>query len=159
MGQRGHRKYRFRCQYVDPDTGLRCRVQVKRAGSKYCGREHAWAAQRGLPVAVQPLAAKGRYLAARKALRARVEVALRQLGLEGQRLADVMQITMETADARYRAGYTAGITTAGKRTRRLKLSTSKQVLSEFVGSKVGKVFTNGNIGHDALANFRFGLER
>ena len=160
MGQRGYRKRRGRCKFVDPRSGLRCQRQVKKAGSKYCSRSHS-ARSRG-PAANRPEpGCRARYRKAKEAGLARVVERLRALADEHGRvpLTAVLPLLDEYADDRYACGYQAGRAKLRFETRRLRLTASKDALNEFLMTKLGKGFVAGDIRPDDLSKFKFGGTR
>lgn len=160
MGQRGYRQHRKRCGYVDPRSGLRCRVQVKRAGSTYCSCAHA-AAARPPGVARPEPGARARHQQARTAAKDRLQDAL-QLVADDQSRVPLLMAVMTALDARdegYARGYTAGHEKKRFQGHKLRLETSRHALNEFLGGRFGKAFIMGDLRPEDLANFSFGNSR
>lgn len=160
MGQRGYRKYRKRCAYVDPRSGLRCRVQVKRAGSTYCSCAHA-AAARPPGVARPEPGARAKHQQARTSAKDRLQDAL-QLVADDQRRVPLLMAVMTALDARdegYVRGYTAGHEKQRFKGHKLRLESSRHAVYEFLGTKFGKAFILGALSPEDLANFSFGGKR
>lgn len=160
MGQRGYRKRRARCALVDPRTGLRCRVQVKKAGSKYCCHAHAVLARpkssRVTAPGARAIAAAGRRKAYEEAA-----AALRVYADEHGRvpLTAVLAVVFEQLDRRYDQGKHAGYVIGQRQARQLRLKQSRGALDEFLGSRFGKAFVAGELSPQALARFEFGGKR
>ncbi len=160
MGQRGYRKRRLRCQFVDPRSGLRCRVQVKRAGSTYCSCAHA-AAARPPRVARPEPGARARHQQARTAAKDRLQDALQLVADDQGRVPLLMAVrmTLEARDEGYARGYSAGHEKQRSRGHKLRLETSRHAVNEFLGTRFGKAFIMGNLRPEDLANFSFGGSR
>ena len=159
MGQRGQRKPRRRCQFVDPRSGLRCRLQVKKAGNTYCSVAHAAASRPKAPREAVVPGAKATHQRARAA--ARVRLAAR-LPSDAQGRVDVgvaIQVALDARDESYRAGYHAALMRQRKHVHRLRLTQSRAALDEFLGSRFGKGFITGDLRPEDLANFSFGNSR
>lgn len=154
MGQRGYRKRRYRCALVDPRSGLRCHAQVRRAGNTFCSHAHAVLA-RTAPRDTGP-ASRARRQAARQALLDQLQAALEQVAAGGPVPVPVaLPIVAGQLDAQYEKGYHAGLLTAQKRTRALRLTESQASVERFLGSRFGKAFIGGQLSPNALARFRF----
>lgn len=160
MGQRGYRKRRARCAFVDPRTGLRCRVQVKKAGSKFCCLSHAARSRSKVSQVTEP-GARAIKAAARRRAYDEVAQALRAYADEHGRvpLTAVLAVVFEKLDSRYDQGYHAGLVIGQRRARQLRLTKSREFLNEFVASRFGKGFMMGELSPEALARFEFGGSR
>jgi len=161
MGQRGYRKRRLRCQFVDPRSGLRCRVQVKWAGCKFCSQVHANAAKCGLTPPAAASGARARHLQARENARQRITDALQMMPDDQGRvpLLTAVQIAIEARDEGYARGYSAGHEKGRDQARTLRLETSRLAVNEFLATRFGKGFILGNLRAEDLANFSFGGSR
>lgn len=71
-------------------------------------------------------------------------------------LTALMPLVAKTLDQRYERGYTAGLLTGRRPSRMLRLTLSQDSLKQFLGTRFGKAFMNGQLSPDALANFKFG---
>lgn len=154
MGQRGMRLQRRRCQYVDPKTGVQCSVQVKRPGRRHCGVRHAALARRKETRVVEP----GALAKAREAARLAVEEvqgALLAIADDGRvQVDEAMPIVARALARRYTAGYHSAFMTYSKRAR-LRLTASRDQVTEFVNSAFGKQFLDGSLTPEALDEISF----
>jgi hypothetical protein len=154
--QRGNRKVRKRCGYVDPTVDLRCRRQVNRAGATYCSPAHATASR---PKATRNTApgARARHHAAQEATRQRLTAALQLLANDQGwvPLLVVLQMLMDTRTEGYASGYAAGHRTGRQQAHALRLESSRAALDEFIGSRFGKSFIAGTLQPERLATFSF----
>jgi len=158
VGQRGYRRRRARCAFVDPRTGLRCPVQVKKAGNTFCCHDHAVRA-RTTPRVTAP-GAKARFVQARQQVQDALWAVLSSQAVAGcLDPAAALHSCMLVLDKRYTTGYHAGLAAAQKRARALRLTESRAALDQFLGSRFGKAFVGGNLSPDALARFKFGGKR
>jgi hypothetical protein len=141
---------------VDPRSGLRCRLQVKRAGRTFCSCAHAIAARPKGTWTTAP-GARARHRAAQEATRQRFAAALQLLADDHDHvpLLTVLQMLLDAQDDGYASGYHAGLVTGRKQTRMLRLTASKSALDVFLGSRFGKSFIAGDLRPDDLANFSF----
>lgn len=158
MGQRGQRKSRRRCAFVDIRTGLRCAKQVKKAGSTYCSISHGARARcQTVKTVVEP-GARAVYRTARAKDVERLTLQLRKMADEHGRvpLIAVVPVAMAIGDVRYQRGYATGRSKLRFETRKLRLTASKSALDEFLGSRFGKRFITGELRPDDLAKFKFG---
>lgn len=160
MGQRGYRKRRARCALVDRRTGLRCRLQVKKAGSKYCSIAHA-AASRSKESRVTEPGARAVRDAARHRAYEDAAAALRVFADEHGRvpLTAVLAVVFDKMDSRYDRGRATGYAVGVKQARQLRLKQSRAKLDEFLGTRFGKAFVTGDLKPEALAKFEFGGPR
>lgn len=156
MGQRGQRKVRRRCGYVDPLTGVRCRRQVKKPNRTFCSHVHATAARPRASWNTAP-GARARHHAAQEATRQRLTAALQLLANDQGRvpLLTVLQMLMDTRTESYASGYAAGHRTGRQQAHALRLESSRAALDSFIGSRFGKSFITGNLRPEELASFSF----
>ncbi len=139
-----------------PEVRLRCRTQVKRAGSKFCSTAHA--AQARTTTRVTAPGARAHFTQTRQkdidALTQALVDAADDVGRVPVTTAVSLAATL--ADKRYDIGYRAAAEKTRSYARKLRLTLAADAVNMFLGSRFGNAFVSGELSPEDLAKFSFG---